>query len=128
MKFNGETMSVYIGNTEGGGSVAPMVVTISEDNVASHTAAEIAAHVDIGGDVWLDNGTQLHSITEDNATFLNVSIMDGNAIMQMIYISAHGDVYKENFNPASAAGIGDISKALDSIIAIQNELIGGGNV
>lgn len=110
-------------------AVETLVVTIDEStNKASHTAEQITEHIQNGGNVvlhWNESYYLPAIATNTLVSFAHaVSIMDETTIFG-VSVFANGDVVKIDVPLATANQIGSIETALDSIIAIQNQLIGG---
>lgn len=121
------------GNVEievGGGGASALTVTY-EGNQASHTATEIYEAVQAGCMVVLqhyENYLMLHHCYADCATFVYTA---DDAVNTVILITDQGMVEETEISYATNYAIneiekeiGDISAALDAIIAIQEELIG----
>jgi hypothetical protein len=88
------------------------------------TPSEIFAHVNSGGSVYYDDGgTYIHLsfCSEALAEFLDLS----EGAFHKYVVDADGDRSIVTTVFATKDELGDISTALDSIIAIQNGLIGG---
>lgn len=134
--------SVYYSESWGipAGSMDPLIVKLDnyDSNTASHTSREIQERVLYGVDVYLDIGDSirlpLHGVdlfNNDPYAYFS-SVHADELIIQTWEIRSDGSVsYYEKYCASSAyvyelAGtVGDIETALDSIIAIQNQLIGG---
>lgn len=108
----------------GGGGANVMRVIINDDGVANNTANDIYEHIQGGGVAVLDTG----------GCFINVSIAtDARAIFAEIQddfvhyahiIEPDGSYEAVEMAHAKQEDIGNISAALDTIIAMQEELIG----
>lgn len=104
----------------------PLIVNTfdDDDNPVTVTPSEIFAHVKNGGPVYFDDaGTYIHLsfCSESLAEFIDFT---GGGLHRYI-VDADGDWSIDTARFATKDEIGDISDALDSIIAIQNGLIGG---
>ena len=127
----GTTMKpAAIANRIGGGAAA-LVVTV-DGNAASHTAAEIYAHLQDGGVAVLRHTDAYFCIEAcvQNLAICSILYDDYTATVYSIY----GDGSVETVelmltNQSWVEGqLGNISTALDNIIVIQEHLIGGGEV
>ena len=118
----------------GGGASKLLIVTV-ENGKASHTSSEITEYVNQGYTVLLDyyGDSQRIALTFASNTMVHFSHHIAElGLMQNWEVNNLGqiDVFKkylvdeDRFNQT----IGDIDSTLDSIIAIQESLIGGGNV
>lgn len=123
------------------GATSMLIVTIGEDGKASHTSAEILAYVQAGGtvvlDTWNEMFANLTTVDVGMAYFAYVDISDeAGGLLGSYTIDYEGNAHAsfsqfrddnelENYIDEK---IGLIDSALDSIIAIQNELIGGDGV
>lgn len=106
------------------GKAAPLIVTY-DGETTSELPSAIHAYVSYGGPVYLEVADleyiPLSFCNETHAQFLD--IRDGqNHIYE---IDPYGNLTSSTLNFATKDEIGDISTALDGIVAIQNELIGG---
>lgn len=123
-----------------GGDAVLLIVTLSEDeSTASHSASEIYTHVQNGGSVVLKYYTQLLALTavdyyeEDQwgqAFFNHINAEENYTFGYTIYEDRMAEYFETYFARGDTVAelenaLGDVSSALDSIIAIQNELIGG---
>lgn len=133
------------------GIAGVLTVTI-DSNKASHTPAEILAHINSGGSVYC-NGFALQYVTAFEAVFEDnfysghegsdgkpyaycmtrtVINEDGTVTESLKNLPTLNDGETTEYNTWSsqkiASEIGSIETALDGIIAIQNSLIGGGEV
>ena len=114
-----------------------LFVTVT-DGVASHNAIQIAEYADNGYSVYCEpynDGETRYALSvysmhdEDNASakFAFMDAEEGILHVWEIYEDGTTDHYIFNavLNDDFVAAIGDIETALDSIIAIQESLIGG---
>ena len=123
------------------GASSTIIVTIGDNNKASHTSREIYEHVQNGDLVMLDTGydmfSNLTTVDPGAAYFAYVDILDeaggllgshkidyeGNA--QYNFSQFRDSLEFENYIYEQ---LGPIDSALDSILKIQNELIGGDGI
>lgn len=115
-----------LNGTGGTGGIEPLLVnTVDDDgNPVTVTPAEILAHISKGGPVYYDDVstyTALSFCSEALAEF--ITIVNGQVGKYVVDADGAQSFVSTNF--VTQDEIGDISTALDSIIAIQNGLIGG---
>ena len=105
------------------------------DDYASHTSVDIQNHVSKGGQVifvYEDVKIPLTYLVEDDSAYFETydpserikfsyRVWDDGAVDQSIEYLATTDRVTDQINDA----LGDIETALDGILAIQNQLIGG---
>jgi hypothetical protein len=111
------------GTGGGGGGAAALIVTVTNGK-ASHTPAEIYEHLQAGGVVALHTGVLvcgLSHCTEAHAYFLEFY---DDFVHYSHYINGAGQYELVTMPHASKAELGNIATALDSIITMQEELIG----
>ena len=103
-----------------------LVVHADYDGVADHTAAEVYQHIQQGGTVVACYGSdyyQLDLSVPDSAEF---TAYDGQEeCIRGIWLRQDGSFAYREIPLATADAIGDMETALDSILDIQNALIGG---
>lgn len=105
-----------------------LIVTVDKNNITSHSATYIGDHASYGGTVLLNYNSHLYSLlhfTEDYVYFLKH--MDDNYIQVFEIFENKLRCYNEVeivTTPMLNERLGDIETALDSIIAIQEALIG----
>ena len=111
------------------------VTYIPGDDYASHTSVDIQNHVSKGGQVifvYEDVKIPLTYLVEDDSAYFerydpherikfSYRVWDDGAVDQSIEYLATTDRVTDQINDA----LGDIETALDGILAIQKELIGG---
>ena len=128
------------------GASSTIIVTIDEDNKASHTTREIYEHVQNGDLVVLDTGIEMFAnltIAESyRATFSYLDVVgdtgngDAAAMLGSYSIDSDGNIDVDFINLVDDTTaskyvedkLGPIDSALDAILKIQNELIGGDGV
>lgn len=128
------------------GASSTIVVTIDENNKASHTPNEIYQHVQNGGLVVLDAGFEMYmNLTSAESYIVHFSYLymtqdtggaDAVAMLADFIIDLDGNVDSRFMNLWDSMIIenyiydqlGPIDSALDAILKIQNELIGGDDV
>ena len=110
-----------------------LIVTLKSDLKASHTPEQIWGHIVNGGSAYLliDNA-YLPIVCLGDAELCYAYYIGDDGLGSHYCIETDGTVSTAELNYASAHDVetlkeqmGDIETALDSIIAIQNELIGG---
>lgn len=118
-----------------GGTIEPFYVDI-DLNFASHTAGDIFETVLSGRPVFarISDGFVIHlmSVTESRAIFYHI---DYYGDFHQYVVEENGDVTRADDEYVTVSRIngleddmGNVSAALDGIIAIQNQLIGGDSV
>ena len=114
---------------ETGGERPPLVVTYANHDRANSDSPTIYNHIINGGTAVFYDGNAyltLQSCSSGYAVFGKMDVDDRNYV---IVVGEQGEVYHNNNKLVSIdyfdKTIGDISSALDSIIAMQEELIGG---
>lgn len=108
----------------------PLLITIDEwHKTASHSCLEIFEHLDGNGYVFaVVDGSEIAALTGAYSHDYIVTFQipaDENGVWKTYTIDATKAVTIKEMSFATAEQIGDIETALDGIIAIQNNLIGG---
>lgn len=126
LTINGETYTVACENQ----LTVTITATSDTTGTSSHTPKQIYDHVQNGGTVvCYSDGVfcQVDNIAETLVLFhAGGEDLNGRPHIVSFKIDADGNVVVSDNALAVESDIGDISTAFDSIIAIQNELIGGG--
>lgn len=129
----------YLAGAANGGDV--LIVTLDRSSTdimtASHTSDQIYKHVMSGGTVMLETYPGNYKMLVNNNPSISIfeysnSVSDGKICESYIEIDMYGTAIEfTRYVPTIEKlteledTIGDIETALDAIIAIQNELIGG---
>lgn len=128
MNFNNNKLTAFAsftstGGGEGGG-VPAMIVTVSGQQ-ADCTATDIFNHVAAGGVALLNHYGTYHMLAHCSAETAYFVYTAEDAVDTVFIIDAQGAVDENAISYATAGELNDIDAALDTIIAIQNALIGG---
>lgn len=101
-----------------------LIVTV-KDGVSSKSGEEILTHIKNGGVAYLyTDGLYMPLSVENSFTYAFAYYVSADGFIDLYEI--HGnEITRNRIEYATKQQIGDIETALDSIIAIQNELIGG---
>lgn len=117
---------------------AARVLMVEMDEVhgtASHRAEEIIAHLDkgpifaIGEEILLPCGIRYEVTNNGTADFITFRTATNPKGSWLEYtVDDNGALTVKEISFATSEQIGDIETALDGILAIQNQLIGGDSV
>ena len=114
------------GGGSGGGGASTMTVLV-EDGIADKSASDIYSHVSNGGGVSLHYNNSYYTLLCSEETCAWFGYLDDEGFGHVISV-VDQNVEKHDFDYVTMAYfdevVGNISTALDHIIAIQEELIG----
>lgn len=134
---NSDTDAVTVGQMKNAIRSNLWIVTVSDSGkVASADSGQICKHVEKGGMVVLDARTNdttprvLYNLCRSTPDLAEFAMLSDDYIVETYSINSHAKVNTKDLQVVSQANfnetVGNIETALDSILAIQEGLIGGG--
>lgn len=105
-------------------AAATIIVTV-ENGTTSHITTSIYNHIKNGGSAYLlEDGVYLPLAVASSSNYAYAYYVSTDGFIDLYEIFGN-EITRNRIEYATKQQIGDIETALDSIIAIQNELIGG---
>lgn len=117
-------------NSGGSGGASALIVTVGENNIASHTAGDIANAARNGKTAIMHDGYTVYNLlATDGGDLAWFGYLTDENIMHVACVLDTGEVERYTHDFVTVAYVneklGNIETALDHIIAMQNSLIGG---